>query len=148
MFHLIYRERKTFWFLTQLQQRGGWWELSESLYVSDDCLSVSFNSMSSCRALQDRLAHFCVCVCVFTCDPRQVPTSMTRFHHLQTLHISRWQLRARTLSRSHMKVCVWVRLPSCNDTWIFTDVCTNCTVCVNGAWQKISLILVWSVVLM
>lgn len=38
------------------------------------------------------------------CDPRQVPASMTRFHHLRARHISQWQLRARTLSEGYIKV--------------------------------------------
>lgn len=88
--------------------------MSESIFVSDDCFSASFDSLSSCHTLRDKLAHLCVCVClcVCLCDQRQVLASMTRFHHLQARHISQWQLRARTQSKGYIQVsvcvCQWV----------------------------------------
>ena len=69
--------------------------MSESICVTDDYSSTSFDSLSSCHTLWDKLAHLCVlsvcvcesarvcaCMCMFMCDLRQVPASMTRFHHL------------------------------------------------------------------
>ena len=99
--------------------------MSESILVRDDCCSASFDSLSSCRTLGDKLAHLCVCVRprVFMCDPRQVPASMTRFYHLRARHISQWQLRARTLSEGYVKVCVCVR--------VSVSVCVRMCVCVS-----------------
>lgn len=74
--------------------------------------------------------RLCASMCVFMCDPRQVPASMTRFHHLQARHISQWQLRARTLSKGYVKICVCVVCECMLEflgfsVWAFLSLCTH-----------------------